>query len=60
MTDSKKDKWLKVFCPEDTCLAEEERIALPECALEEQHTSKWLELFCPDGSCEITSSTQLP
>ena len=58
MTDRKEDNWLKVFCPEDACLAEEERIDLPVCP-EEAH-SKWLDLFCPDGSCEITSPTQLP
>ena len=30
MADHKKDKWQKVFCPEDACLAEEEHIALPD------------------------------
>jgi hypothetical protein len=59
MADRKKDKWLKVFCPEDACLREEERIVLPASEETEEH-SVWLEVFCPEDSCEITSPTQLP
>jgi hypothetical protein len=59
MTDRKKDKWLKVFCPEDACMAEEERFT-PSSSEAEAKDDKWLELFCPEDSCEITSPTQLP
>jgi len=59
MADQKKDKWLKVFCPEDACMAEEERFTPPvsEAASE---GNLWHELFCPEDACEITSPTQLP
>ena len=46
MADRKKDKWLKLFCPEDACLTEEERIVLPASEETEEH-SAWLEVFCP-------------
>ena len=59
MADHKKDRWLKVFCPEDACLAEEERIDLPKSAKQEEH-SEWLEIFCPEESCEVLTPTQLP
>jgi hypothetical protein len=58
MADNKKSKWLKVFCPEDACLAEEERIDLP--VSEAQRHSEWLEIFCPEESCEVITPTQLP
>jgi hypothetical protein len=59
MADKNNDRWLKVFCPEDACMAEEERFTPPasETAAKDD---KWLELFCPEGSCEITEPTQLP
>jgi len=59
MADRKKDRWLKVFCPEDACLTEEERIDLPTSAQAEAQ-SEWLEIFCPEQSCEVVSPTQLP
>ena len=59
MADHKKSKWLKVFCPEDACLAEEERVSLPVSEETEEH-SEWLEVFCPQDTCEINSPTQLP
>jgi hypothetical protein len=59
MADRKEDKWLNVFCPEDACLTDEERIARPTSSKTTEH-SEWLELFCPQESCEITSPTQLP
>ena len=59
MADQKKDKWLKVFCPEDACMAEEERFT-PPTSEETVKGDKWLELFCPEDSCEITSPTGLP
>jgi hypothetical protein len=60
MADKKKDKWLKVFCPEDACMAEEERFTPPTSEAPEKKDSLWHELFCPEDSCEITESTQLP
>lgn len=59
MADHKKSKWLTVFCPDDACLTEEERISLPEPEAVEKRTV-WLEIFCPENSCEVTSPTQLP
>lgn len=59
MADIKKSKWLNIFCPEDACLAEEERFSLPTCEVTEEH-DEWLEVFCPQDSCEVTSPTQLP
>jgi len=53
------DMWLKVFCPEDACLAEEERIALPTSGKAEERDGL-LEVFCPEESCEIFSPSQLP
>ena len=59
MADRHNDIWLKVFCPEDACLMEEERIDLPTSG--EAEDRDWLlEVFCPEESCEITSPTQLP
>jgi hypothetical protein len=59
MADRRQDKWLNVFCPEGTCLTDEERIALPTSEEPKAH-SEWQELFCPEESCEVTSATQLP
>jgi hypothetical protein len=58
-----KDKglWLEIFCPDDACLLEEERIKLPVfCEHPEHKHSLWLEIFCPGGSCEVTESSKLP
>jgi len=59
MADRKKDRWLKVFCPEDACLAEEERLDLPT-STQAETQSKWLKIFCPEQSCEVVLPTQLP
>lgn len=59
MADKKNDRWLKVFCPEDACMAEEERFT-PPAFKETVKGDKWLKLFCPEDSCEITEPTQLP
>ena len=59
MAANKKDRWLKVFCPEDACLAEEERFDPPTPAKAEEH-SQWLEIFCPEESCEVITPSQLP
>ena len=58
-----KDKgvWLELFCPDDACFVEEERIKLPVfCEHPEHDHSLWLDIFCPGGSCEVTDSTKLP
>ena len=65
-TDSDKDcedrgLWLEVFCPEDRCLREEERIQLVDfCENSGEKHDAWLEAFCPEGSCEIFDASQLP
>ncbi|MFO7556632.1 MAG: hypothetical protein R6W88_15635 [Desulfobacterales bacterium] len=53
--------WLEVFCPEDRCLREEERIELVEfCKDSGKKHDLWLEVFCPKGICEIFEGSQLP
>ena len=59
MFEIKKQIWLKVFCPDDAYLTEEERITLPESDEAEKH-DRWLEIFCPDNSCEIIWPSQTP
>jgi hypothetical protein len=52
---------LELFCPDDKCFTEEERIEIPIYCEDPKVSQKlWLNLFCPDGECEITSPTQLP
>ena len=56
-----KGVWLEVFCPEDKCLLEEERIKLVDfCEDTGEKHDLWLKVFCPDASCEISEHTQLP
>ncbi|WP_054029633.1 hypothetical protein [Desulfatitalea tepidiphila] len=53
--------WLELFCPDDRCFTEEERIEIPIYCEDPRVSQKlWLNLFCPDGECEITSPSQLP
>ncbi len=53
--------WLDVFCPEDRCLLEEERIKLVDfCEDSPEKHHLWLDVFCPRGSCEIFEASQLP
>ena len=52
--------WLELFCPDDNCLLEAERIKLINfCEDSEDRHDHWLEVFCPDGSCEISEPSQL-
>jgi len=56
-----KGFWLEVFCPEDSCLREEERIKLVDfCEDSEEKQDLWLEAFCPESSCEIFEASELP
>jgi hypothetical protein len=59
MASSKKSIWLKVFCPGEACLREEERINLPEVD-KPTRQSAWLAVFCPQNRCELTAPSQLP
>jgi hypothetical protein len=53
--------WLEIFCPDDQCFTEEERVDVPVFCEDPRAANKlWLKLFCPDGKCEITSADQLP
>lgn len=53
--------WLELFCPDDACFSEEERIGIPVfCKDPDADKKLWLKIFCPDSSCEITSHAQLP
>ena len=53
--------WLELFCPDDACFTEEERVAIPVYCKDPNAGKKlWLKLFCPGGSCEVTQASQLP
>jgi hypothetical protein len=53
--------WLELFCPDDACLAEEERINLPVfCENPDHDHSLWIDIFCPGGSCEVSEASKLP
>jgi hypothetical protein len=53
--------WLELFCPEDRCLRQEERIKLVDfCEIAGEEHDAWLEAFCPESSCEIFEATDLP
>lgn len=52
--------WLELFCPDDACFTEEERIRLPVFCEHPEHThSLWIDIFCPGGSCEVTDASKL-
>jgi hypothetical protein len=53
--------WLEVFCLDDRCLHEEERIKLVDfCEDTGKKKDRWSEVFCPESSCEIIEASQLP
>ncbi len=53
--------WLELFCPDDACFTEAERVRIPVfCEDPKAKKSLWLDLFCPDDSCEVVQSTKLP
>jgi len=53
--------WLDLFCPDDSCLRDEERINIPVfCSTPETVKDLWPDTFCPDSSCEIIEATNLP
>jgi hypothetical protein len=53
--------WLELFCPNDACFTEEERIRLQVfCEDGKEDKDLWLDLFCPENSCEITEASGLP
>ena len=53
--------WLGLFCPDDVCLRDEERINIPVfCSNPEAVKDPWLDTFCPDSRCEISEATNLP
>jgi hypothetical protein len=53
--------WLEVFCPDDRCLREEERIELVDfCEDTGEKRDRWSDVFCPESSCEVIEASQLP
>ena len=53
--------WLELFCPDDACLTNGERIGIPVfCEDPKVKKNVVLELFCPGDSCEVVESTRLP
>ena len=60
-TCTSRGVWLELFCPDDACLREEERINIPVFCKDPNAGKKlWLKLFCPEDSCEVHQATQLP
>jgi len=55
----KDHKQLRMVCPDDVCLLEEQEAPLSEVYLDGR-PSAWLNIFCPQRSCELTSHSQLP
>ena len=59
-TCGEKGVWLELFCPDDACFTEEERVRIPVfCEDPQAKKSLWLDLFCPDDSCAVAESTKL-
>lgn len=53
--------WLELFCPDDACFTEAERVNIPVFCTDPNAGKKlWLKLFCPSGNCEVTQASQLP
>jgi len=58
---SDRGVWLDVFCPDDACISEAEKIRIPVfCADQTGGKKTWLDLFCPEGSCEVDAASKLP
>ncbi len=56
-----KGLWMEFFCPDESCLREEERIDLPvRMVADEKKKGMWLNLFCPEDRCVIDDETDLP
>jgi hypothetical protein len=56
-----KGVWLELFCPDDACFTEEERVNIPVFCKDPNAGKKlWLKLFCPGGECEVNEASQLP
>jgi hypothetical protein len=58
--ENQQGTWEKVFCPENACMSEEERIDLPTGGTPPANKDTWVEAFCPEEACEITSPSNLP
>ena len=57
----RKGTWLEAFCPDDSCLSEEERIKLKAfCDDSEKKRDLWRDTFCPEDSCDVSETSQLP
>ena len=55
----KRGVWLEVFCPEDACFTEDERVRIPVfCEDPQAKKSLWLDVFCPESRCEVDASTK--
>lgn len=53
--------WLELFCPDNACFTEEERVNIPVFCDDPSAGKKlWLKLFCPEGSCEVNEASKLP
>lgn len=60
MHHHKNDPWLRVFCPEDACLTEEEHVVVSaSMGSGAGGDSAWHEVFCPEDRCEAETPTQL-
>ena len=58
--DHRKDPWLRVFCPEDACLSEEEKVSPSQSRVTDTDKhSTWLDTFCPEDSCQADTPTSV-
>jgi hypothetical protein len=58
--DQQRDTWLDAFCPEQSCLAEEEHLAVPFLkGIDAKREGGWLEVFCPEDRCTAEAPTNV-
>jgi hypothetical protein len=52
--------WVEVFCPDHSCLTQEEEVSLQvRAARGEQGRGFWLNLFCPEEQCALEEPTDI-
>lgn len=53
--------WLKVPCPDRSCIAKDAKLILPAMGVEvPEERGLWLRLFCPADRCLMDEATDLP
>jgi len=52
--------WLRVLCPDKSCLKKGGKISLGAAGVEKEHKGLWLDIFCPEGYCVYKTGTEIP